>query len=184
MIYFSIKDIFLAILAFVILGALSSLLYFFLSSLKKEGRLNINTVKALFFSSPEECKALVFKNTIREAAPPGHLFEFCFTIFTGVFYILTSYVFLDGLFRLAYLLFFLLGFIYTGKLLSRLREPFLSATRKLLGWIFYIFVLVTYPVRRALGVIFRMLFAIIRTTFISLFQFFKKMLIKSRFTNN
>ena len=174
MIYFSMGEIFRAVFAFSILGFFASFLYFFLSFIKKEGLLNLNMLKAVLVSSPKEYNRVENENKPASVSPPGNFFEFAYTLFVGLIFILTSYLFADGLIRLAYLFFFTISFLFTGKLLLRIEEPLLSVIAKITAKILYLILLIIYPLRRAVGVIIKMIFCIVRNFMTTVFKFFKK----------
>ena len=162
MIYFSLNEIFKAVFAFIILGLVSSFFYFFLTLLKKESRLTFLSLKKLLLSSPREIRSCAYEYKPSLQPPPGHFFDFCFTLFIGILYILFSYVFADGLFRLAYLLVFSISFVFTNKLLSKIEEPLALRLSKLVTKFLYVLLVILYPVRCIAFAAFKLLFGIIR----------------------
>ena len=184
MIYFSLREILLSVIAFLSLGLLSAFLYFFLSFLKKEGKINFLKLKRLFLTSPKNYKPILSEDLYVAESPNGHFFEFLFTLLVGLAFILFSYVFTDGLFRLVNLLIFALGYCFMTIILSRHDEPVVRFFASAVSIFLYIFALLIYPVRRLLEVILRTLFLSLRHIILSIYHFFRKMLIKSHFSNN
>lgn len=184
MIYFSLKEIFQAVFAFIILGIFASFFYFFLSFMKKESILTFVSLKKLLLSSPKDYKKTISENKPTSLTPPGHFFEFAYTLFIGILFILISYVFADGLFRLAYLFFFIISFVLTNKLLSRIEEPLLSTIAKVVAKFLYILLLIVYPIRCVALAVFKLIFGIIQKVFKFFIKNIKKMLIKVVFSKN
>ena len=167
MIYFSTRELFLCVTSFFLLGIFAGGIH---------GSLN------LFFAfikecvtSPKKCyiKYKLKKNTHLKVGQNKNGFEIstCFSdlifvSFFGVLFILFSYFFLDGIFRIYSLVFCFLGYVTAQETLGELFSKFLSFTFDLLiKTVDFFFYLLLYPHFLIIDIIKRLFLPIIRFTY-------------------
>ena len=184
MIYFSLKEIYVAVISFFLLGVVSSFVYFLLVFLKAEYKVNTEKIKLLAHACPRDYKSILKKNVNTKREPMSDVTEFLFTIFIGIVFIIFTYVFLDGLFRFAFLLIFCIGFFISKYIFSLIEPGLLLLMLRLLNILLYCIFMLFYPMKVTVCVILSRVFFLICAPFALFHKFFKLKFTNTHFVAN
>ena len=154
MIYFSIKEIVSAIVSFFILGCFFGGVYnsslILLNFFKKVLVLPIYSYKKY----NRTLKSHIITRQKRKSKSFINIFDLLFILIISIFFILFSYVFLDGSIRLFSLFFFILGYILSLNFLSGYITTVLTkATDFLFSLILLLCFIVLYPAFSIINII-------------------------------
>ena len=163
MIYFAGDDVFLSVISFFLLGIISggvrSSFFGFFVFLKE----CISIPKFCYAKyKNKKIKRIKIGQNIKSFKISLHLLDFCFFAFFGIFFILFSYLFLDGVFRIYSLIIFTAGFFMgensLGKIFSKALFFVLNLTVVTLDFFVYFLL---YPIFIAADIIKRLFLPII-----------------------
>ena len=153
MIYFSLKELYIAAFSFFVLGTLLSLcnlLFVFFINLLHIGR---GAFKRLVRVSPCKYKAVLKASARNISFTQGNLFDFLFTFFVGASFIFFSYLLLDGALRLFFLFIMLFSLSLSRRILFKNADKLFALCLRISNMFIYAFALVLFIFSRIFRVI-------------------------------